>query len=801
MNWFFLNSLGLNNPITLKYPFVFCTLILWFFDIEGQTINWQWARDSRGGNDQEGYASAVDKNGNIYITGYFTADTVRFGNTTLFTPGFGNLFLAKYSATGNLLWAKTSEFKGNTDNALAIGTGIAIDSNNNVYLTGYSDADTILFDSIVVPNYSPGNIINNFFVCKYDSSGHAIWARGGGGLNNGAVEGSNLCTDAKGNVIATGYINNGSIIFGDTAITVADTTGIYIVKYDNSGNILWVTVVGGGFNQYVLNEYQYGISTDSGGSIYLSGLFQGNSVSLGPFTLTSSLPSYYSKGFIVKYSPNGSAVWANLLDGDLSEYGNAIEADNSGNIYVTSGFDSDTLNLGSIRLAHHGLSYYTCWFLAKYDNRGNVQWAKNSNLTSDYSVGYNIAFDANDDVYLVGGFYGDSIMADSIILICPALYSDPMFLLVFKPDGKAIGGFALGSGGDDQCTVNINPAGDVYIGGDFRIDPFVLGMDSLRQLDSMSENVFVAKFDFSPCLTGSGRFGYQINLQSLCRDDSALISFTNGSGFSISPGGYAIWVDSLQAFLKPDTTTVFTISGYSVCNVFQSQLFTLPVITGSVTIASNRDIMCSGDTAQICATSGFLHYNWSNTDSSECINTTLPGNYIVTVTAGGNCTSTSNGLTLNLYGTSPVALTISGDTITTLNSGTYQWYLNGSAIQGADSSVYIVQIPGTYSLQVIDSNGCKLTSGLENIAGLPGERQANAINIYPNPSPGIWHLSVANSLCNGILEAFSNAGQSVFKSVIKAPDFEISMPTLANGIYELRIVSSDYRIVKKLVKM
>jgi hypothetical protein len=81
-------------------------------------------------------AVAIDGSGNIYITGYFefTAD---------FNPGPGvanltsigsynpDIFLAKYDASGNYIYAKSVSGPG-TDRAYSL----AVDASSNVYITG-----------------------------------------------------------------------------------------------------------------------------------------------------------------------------------------------------------------------------------------------------------------------------------------------------------------------------------------------------------------------------------------------------------------------------------------------------------------------------------------------------------------------------------------------------------------------------------------------------------------------------------------------------------------------------------------
>ncbi len=76
--------------------------------IFSQSINWEWARQGIGGGYEEGIATAVDANGNVCIAGMFQADSARFGNTVLYSPAYYQTFLARYTRSGDLLWAKNA---------------------------------------------------------------------------------------------------------------------------------------------------------------------------------------------------------------------------------------------------------------------------------------------------------------------------------------------------------------------------------------------------------------------------------------------------------------------------------------------------------------------------------------------------------------------------------------------------------------------------------------------------------------------------------------------------------------------
>ncbi len=220
-----------------------------------------------------------------------------------------------------------------------------------------------------------------------------------------------------------------------------------------------------------------------------------------------------------------------------------------------------------------------------------------------------------------------------------------------------------------------------------------------------------------------------------------------------------------------------------------------------VSITPASITICPGDSAQLCAPAGFNSYAWSSNDTTECFYTTLAGPYSVTVSSNVNCRASSNTVNINVYNPTPVTVSASGDTLTGYGSSNYQWLLNGLAIPGANSSVYIANTSGTYSLQIVDTNGCVNNSSPIVVAGITNEIPANSITVYPNPSTGNWQLNITGGLAGIFAEIFDATGRLVYNAEIRNPKTLISIPGAASGVYELRITGQGYSVVKKLVKL
>ncbi len=97
------------------------------YDSSGNVL---WAQSAGGPGVDAGLGIAVEGSGNSYVTGVFRG-TADFGPTSIFSAGVGDVFVAKYDAGGNALWAQSA---GGT--VADAGEGIGVDAASNSYVTG-----------------------------------------------------------------------------------------------------------------------------------------------------------------------------------------------------------------------------------------------------------------------------------------------------------------------------------------------------------------------------------------------------------------------------------------------------------------------------------------------------------------------------------------------------------------------------------------------------------------------------------------------------------------------------------------
>lgn len=164
----------------------------------------------------------------------------------------------------------------------------------------------------------------------------------------------------------------------------------------------------------------------------------------------------------------------------------------------------------------------------------------------------------------------------------------------------------------------------------------------------------------------------------------------------------------------------------------------------------------------------------------------------------------SNVVIITIDSIPPVVINIINDTtLTTPSIGvSYQWYLNGNLIPGATSNTWNPTIGADYSVEVFSSNGCSLVSqefswhsvGLGELLG------TTVLNIYPNPSKGVFNVeTTSNSTTIISLSVYNLLGEQLLFSITNLN--EINLTKLSNGFYYLKIeIENNMYIIKKLLK-
>lgn len=290
--------------------------------------SWAWTRVLGGADgDNEALGVAVDGSGNIYVCG------VTEGSIEGETPeGFKDLFLAKYSSSGNLQWVTLFGETGED----TVANDVAVDG-SGIYITGITGA--------ALEEQTPTGD-KDIFLMKYDTNGTRLWGDLTGSPSVPS-SGKSIAVDTSGNIIVAGETSGP--IDGETHHSPG-YTNIALLKYSSSGTKLWTRLLGSDYH-----DSTYAVDIDSGGNIYVGGK------SSEPLAATN--PDGENDAFVAQYSPAGTQNWVRTTGAGSGEGASAVRgiaADDEGNAYATGGSSGD-FN-GEIRIGTGKPVFVTSFF-------------------------------------------------------------------------------------------------------------------------------------------------------------------------------------------------------------------------------------------------------------------------------------------------------------------------------------------------------------------------------------------------------------------------------------------------------
>lgn len=270
---------------------------------------------------QTGAAIAQDKSGNIVMAGSFRG-SITIDTKTLTSAGDDDLFIAKFSPAGTLMWANSFG-----DAKVQNASGVGLDANGNVYVAGNFKGTINLGGG---PLTSGGPLYADIFLAKFGADGTHVWSQKFGDDNVQNVQG--LATDAAGNVHIVGFFQN-SVSFGAGTLTSAGLYDMFVAKLNTAGQHQWSK----GFGDATADQYARAVTVDATSNVYVAGEVSG-SIDLGGGMLTATAkPS----AFVAKFDSTGNNLWHKLSAGDLMSkaHADAIAVGPNGAVAVGGGFE------------------------------------------------------------------------------------------------------------------------------------------------------------------------------------------------------------------------------------------------------------------------------------------------------------------------------------------------------------------------------------------------------------------------------------------------------------------------------
>jgi hypothetical protein len=181
-----------------------------------------------------GTAVAADGSNNVLVTGFSTGSGSAFDYATI-----------KYSSAGLPLWTNRYNGPGNGND---YANAMAVDSNNDVIVTGHSTNNASGYDYATI---------------KYSSAGVPLWTNRYDGPANGNDFARAVAADGSNNVIVTGYSSDSLGYFDYTTI-----------KYSSAGVPLWTNHYNGPGNG---DDEACAVAVDHSGAVIVAGYSTGSS--------------------------------------------------------------------------------------------------------------------------------------------------------------------------------------------------------------------------------------------------------------------------------------------------------------------------------------------------------------------------------------------------------------------------------------------------------------------------------------------------------------------------------------------
>ncbi len=229
--------------------------------------------------------------------------------------------------------------------------------------------------------------------------------------------------------------------------------------------------------------------------------------------------------------------------------------------------------------------------------------------------------------------------------------------------------------------------------------------------------------------------------------------------------------------------------------------------------AADDTVVCTGTTVNFTDQSTGLvnSWNWSfpggtpasatQQNATTTYNTAGVYNVVLTAgsAAGGNQAKTKTGYVTVLANPVPV-ITATGTLLTcNIPASSYQWFVNNNLITGATQQTYDAVLDSSYTVSVVDANGCSGISAAKIVPSVP-INTVTGIQVFPIPSDGIVYITSGDIKGPAKLKLYNSIGALVMDKEISDMSLknEINISKLAGGVYEMKLSTEKGIFVRKI---
>ncbi len=343
------------------------------------------------------------------------------------------------------------------------------------------------------------------------------------------------------------------------------------------------------------------------------------------------------------------------------------------------------------------------------------------------------------------------------------------------------------------------------------------GFSSVQQTPSVSPNTStiytVTVNDGS--VTATASVSVTVNpLPVVDAGNDVIITAGNSTTLTASGAGSYWWSNGVSTAVQtvlPSVNTTYTVTGTDAngCSATDSVRVTVTGGPLAVVISATDSVICNGESSQLFATvtggSGTYTYLWASNPSglsstlyNPYINPTATTTYSVTVSDGSSTVTATLTITVLELPAQP-SISVNDTLLVSSSTTNNQWFYYGNLVSGGTNQVLDPDLPGSYQVQVIDSNGCgsPLSEPYEYIiSGVKDLLASSFFSLAPNPAQNIVVVSGSFSGNDYAVYLYDYTGRVVLSEKNKNI---LNLNQLNSGSYVVLLETKEFRIYKPLI--
>lgn len=355
---------------------------------------------------------AVDKSGNIIVTGSFAGDMMVEGDLLSSMMGTPDAFVIKFDSAGMKLVTRVIG-----GNGIQHAYGITFDKDGNYALIGTTD-DVVNFGSGPLP---PNGI--DFFVASYSATNTPRWGKLFASAGNQFARGiTALPVAGMGDDFVVVGDTDDSTNLGGGVMMKDKSVDVFVARYANAdGNLVWGKLYGKGADQF-----GRGVSIAPNGNVLITGGFAGT-IDWGGGVMMSKIGT--SDVFVAELAVADGTHVAHAQGGKTgTSVGNAVATDAAGNVTVFGHFNG-SLDFGAGTITSSTGSNDA--FLVKLQVGTWTQvWTKTYGKMGN-QYGWDVAVNTDGTSIVGGGYYTQLDVPPNPVITNPV--GSDLYGIVVKP--------------------------------------------------------------------------------------------------------------------------------------------------------------------------------------------------------------------------------------------------------------------------------------------------------------------------------------------------------------------------------